>query len=448
MALAGAGAGITELTALAATSELVPTGKRGAYVAVVISSILLFCPSNLWAQLISTHSSWRYVGLLCALWSFIGFVLIAVFYFPPPRVNSLGLSRREILTQIDIVGGLLSTSGIILFIGGLVWGGNQVHIIFTVRLAILFLISFLQYEWTSAHAIAPLIIGAMLIVAFVLWEIYGAKFPMFPSRLGREPRTFVLTLVIIFVSGVNFFSVLVFWPTQSFNVYGHAPIGLGIRGLPPPFGTLGGALIVLWLLTKFRGGIRWLMIISCCLMTAGCGAMASANLNNLNAVYAFIFIASLGIGGIVVPASIITTIICPDELIATVTSLTLTIRVLGGSIGYAIYYNILSNKLVPKLTSSIISVSVKNHIVDPKIIEEITVFTAGGLLDQILHLPGVDGNVTIWNELVTAGKESYAYAYTYVYFASIAFGVISLIASIFLGDISKYMDDHVAVVIK
>jgi MFS family permease len=127
MALAGAGAGISELTALAATSELAPTAKRGTYIALMISSLLLFCPSTLWAQLISTHSSWRFVGLLSALWSFIGFLLVTVFYFPPPRVNSLGLSRRDIITQIDIVGGMLSISGIILFIGGLVWGGNQVY---------------------------------------------------------------------------------------------------------------------------------------------------------------------------------------------------------------------------------------------------------------------------------------------------------------------------------
>ena len=42
MALAGVGAGINELTALAATSELAPTRKRGKYVAVLIFTILPF----------------------------------------------------------------------------------------------------------------------------------------------------------------------------------------------------------------------------------------------------------------------------------------------------------------------------------------------------------------------------------------------------------------------
>jgi hypothetical protein len=45
-------------------------------------------------------------------------------------------------------------------------------------------------------------------------------------------------------------------------------------------------------------------------------------------------------------ASIITTIVCPDDLIATVSALTLSIRVLGGVVGYAVYYNVFYNKFV------------------------------------------------------------------------------------------------------
>ena len=65
--------------------------------------------------------------------------------------------------------------------------------------------------------------------------------------------------------------------------------------------------------------------------------MAALRRDNIEASYGVIVVAGLGIGGIVVPASIISTIVCPDELIATVAALTLSIRVLGGAIGYAIY---------------------------------------------------------------------------------------------------------------
>src|SRR5271168_4360922 len=190
---------------------------------------------------------------------------------------------------------------------------------------------------SSDLVLVPLILGGMLIIAFGLWEVYGAKFPMFPSRLMRDPRILALTLIITFISGANFFSVLLFWPTQAFNVYGHDPVGVGIRGMPIGFSILAGACIVLWLLSVFRGGNRMLMIASSCMMTAGCGALAAARLDNLHAIYGILVVAGLGIGGIVVPASIITTIICPDDLIATIAALTLAIRVLGGAIGYPTY---------------------------------------------------------------------------------------------------------------
>jgi MFS family permease len=115
MVFAGIGAGINELTALAVTSELAPTAKRGKYVAILIFTIIPFCPSVLWGQLIAYYSNWRYIGLICGIWNFIGLVMTAVFYFPPPRVNSSGMSRNEILAQIDYVGGFLSVVGMILF---------------------------------------------------------------------------------------------------------------------------------------------------------------------------------------------------------------------------------------------------------------------------------------------------------------------------------------------
>ena len=126
MAISGAGAGINELTALAVTSELAPTAKRGKYVAVLIFTIIPFCPSVLWGQLIASTAGWRYIGLLCGVWAAVGFFMTLFFYFPPPRVNSSGLTKAEIISQIDFVGGFFSIVGMLLFTCGLQWGGYQV----------------------------------------------------------------------------------------------------------------------------------------------------------------------------------------------------------------------------------------------------------------------------------------------------------------------------------
>lgn len=428
MTFAGVGAGINELTALAVTSELAPTRKRGKYVAVLIFTILPFTPSVLWGQLIASHSSWRYCGALCGAWAAVGFIMTAIFYFPPPRVNSQGLTKKEILGQIDYVGGFLSISGMLLFMAGLQWGGYQ-------------------YPWKSAHVLAPLLLGAFLIIAFVVWEMKGAKHPMFPGRLKQNPRILALTLVITFISGANFFSVLLFWPTQSFNVYGHDPIGVGLRGLPIGLSILTGAFVVLWLLSVLRGHNKELMIASSVLMTAGIGSLAVARTDNLHVLWGLLVIAGLGIGGIVVPASIITTIICPDDLIATVAALTLAIRVIGGSIGYTTYYNVFINKFIPNATKYIGGVMVLElGVTNVTYIREAIVLTGASLLDELQVIPGIAGNQTAQAIVVAAGQQAYAESYRYVYLVSIAFGVVSIIASCFLGNIDQYMDDHVAVV--
>ncbi|PLB49212.1 putative MFS drug efflux pump [Aspergillus steynii IBT 23096] len=429
MAIAGAGAGVNELTALAATSEMAPTSQRGKYVAVLIFTIVPFCPSVLWAQLISSHSGWRYVGAFCGAWSGFGLLITTLFYFPPPRVNSEGLARRDILSRVDYVGGFLSIVGLILFMAGMQWGGYQ-------------------YEWTSAHVLVPLILGFVILVAFGFWEIYGAKYPIFPSRLKQEPRTLGLTLVITFISGANFFSVIMFWPTQSFNVYGHDPVDVGVRSLPIGFGIMGGACIVLWLLSVLRGHNKELLIISSILMTAGCGAMAVGRIDNLYQLWGILTVAGLGIGGIVVPASIMTTIICPDDLIATISALTLSIRVVGGSIGYTIYYNVFISKFIPNATHYIGGVMVtKLNITDPVLIKHAIELTGASLLDQLHHLPGINGSEAAYEAVVVAGQIAYAESYKWVYYASIGFGGVSILAACFLGNIGDYMDDHVAVVI-
>lgn len=286
-----------------------------------------------------------------------------------------------------------------------------------------------------------------MLIAFGVWEAKFAQYPMFPKRLSQEPRTLGLTLLITFISGANFFSILMFWPTQAFNVYGHDPVGVGIRGIPIGFSILAGACVVLWLLSVFRGHNKELMIVSSILMTAGCGAISVAEVDNLYKLWGILVVAGLGIGGIVVPASIITTIICPDDLIATVAALTLAIRVIGGSVGYCIYYNVFINKFIPAATHYIGGTMVVGlNITNPLLIEEAIKLTGASLLPLLDEIPGIHGVPGAYEAVVLAGQIAYAESYKYVYYVSIAFGGISIIAACLLGDISKYMDDHVAVV--
>ncbi|KAK4094150.1 hypothetical protein PCL_10956 [Purpureocillium lilacinum] len=348
----------------------------------------------------------------------VGLIITIVFYAPPPRSNSVTLSTGDMVRRIDYVGGILEDT----------WYDTTLQNRNSRRSGA----DLVQYPWNSAHALVPLILGVSILAMFVSWEAWGTKYPMFPKDLGRAPRTLVLVLVISFISGANFFSVLMLWPTQAYNVYGHDPVAVGLRGLPFGLGVMTGCVITLTLLTYFRGAnTRIILLIASCVMTAGCGSMAALSTANESVVYAILVIAGLGVGGMVIPVSVITTIICRDEVIATITALSLSIRVVGGAIGYAIYYNVLVSKLTPMLIDRVGTAMVVGGVKGPETIKAAIDLTSASLTQAILELPGSNGNVTLWQQV----------------YCSIAFGEASVVASFFVEDMTQFMDDHVAVVI-
>ena len=127
-------------------------------------------------------------------------------------------------------------------------------------------------------------------------------------------------------------------------------------------------------------------------------------------------------------------------------ALTLAIRVIGGSIGYSIYYNVFLNKFVTHATTTVGGAMIQIGVYDPATIKSVIELTGAGLLEEMKAFPPLGTNETAYNMVVYAGQLAYAESYKYVYYVSIAFGAISIIAACFLGDISQFMDDHVAVV--
>jgi hypothetical protein len=125
MVLAGIGAGIKELTSLPATWELAPTSKHGNTSLFLFSQ--LFPSANRLFRLSSSYPmpDGGRVALYVEFTS-IGFFLTLFFYFPRSLLNSLSLSRKDIISQIDSMGGFLSITGAILFMAGMQWGSYMV----------------------------------------------------------------------------------------------------------------------------------------------------------------------------------------------------------------------------------------------------------------------------------------------------------------------------------
>jgi hypothetical protein len=135
-------------------------------------------------------------------------------------------------------------------------------------------------------------------------------------------------------------SFIPFYMATSDHLTGNDPVGIGLRSLPIGFGIIGGAFIALLLIPITKGRVKAIMIVATAMMTAFCGAVSISRPDNIAVMYVIVTFASLGVGGVIIPGSIIAQIVCPSELIATITAITLAIRYIGGAIGFTAYYNV------------------------------------------------------------------------------------------------------------
>lgn len=249
MTISGVGIGVQLLTSIAAVTELVPTHKRGLTIGYVVMGFLPFAPASLYGQLLAERS-WRYVGLVIGLMAALAFVILAIFYRPPPRPNAVGLTKRQCLARVDSIGALLAIGGVTVFLVGLNWGGQD-------------------YPWSSPHVIACLTVGLVLLLLFGLYEKLFAKHPMFPGRLAKHKRLFAAICFLCLTSGINYIPVVVFWTIQVYTVYGASFREAGIYLLPIGFCIAGGAVISAVAMTVFKKHIQWVLLFFCVIQTAG-----------------------------------------------------------------------------------------------------------------------------------------------------------------------------------
>jgi Fungal trichothecene efflux pump (TRI12) len=178
------------------------------------------------------------------------------------------------------------------------------------------------------------------------------------------------------------------------------------------------------------------------MMTAGIGALAVVTPERRAVGIGLSVLGGFGVGGIIIPAAVILTIISPDEVIATVTAINLSVRLIGGSIGYAIYFNVFQNKLADVLPTMVGEAAVGAGLplaeVPALVLDIVNQNTTA-----IAELPGISPLILLAVE--AAVDNAYVQAFRRVYLVSISFGGAAVIASLFLGDIRKYMVDRVAV---
>src|SRR5438067_13670742 len=154
---------------------------------------------------------------------------------------------------LDLPGLALASTGLL----GIVWGlvrGNE-------------------HGWTSAGIVTPLVAGALLVAAFVAWELRTPS-PMLPMQFFRD-RTFALTNVASLFMFFGMFGSIFFLAQFFQTVQGYSPLQSGLRILPwtampmfvaPIAGALsdriGGQRLMAAGLTLQSAGLLWIAAVS------------------------------------------------------------------------------------------------------------------------------------------------------------------------------------------
>lgn len=113
-----------------AVDELVPNRDRGIVNAIVWLTALpfsVFSPVIARSLYTNTAAGWRGCYYIAMAMSVTATVLFFVFYHPPTFQQLRAAETRQVskLQMLDIGGLILLSSGLVCFLLGISWGGNQ-----------------------------------------------------------------------------------------------------------------------------------------------------------------------------------------------------------------------------------------------------------------------------------------------------------------------------------
>jgi EmrB/QacA subfamily drug resistance transporter len=250
-----------------------------------------------------------------ASWQWIFWVNVPIGVALLPFARTKLTESKGTATRLDWPGLILASMGLFGIVLGVVRGN--------------------AHGWTSMTVLPPLSIGAVLMVAFVVWELRGAPTPMLPMRLfGSRGFTMTNTASLLMFFGM-FGSI--FLLAQFLQVVQHySPLEAGLRtlpwtGMPMLVAPIAGAL-------SDRIGGRPLLASGLLLQAIGLGwlaLVASPTVPYLDLVPAFV-VSGVGMSLFFAPVAnvVLSSVRRTEEGIAS--GANNAIRELGGVFGIAV----------------------------------------------------------------------------------------------------------------
>jgi EmrB/QacA subfamily drug resistance transporter len=222
-------------------------------------------------------------------------------------------SKDRTPRRVDVVGGLLSTAGLVAFVYAVIAAP--------------------EHGWTSVRVVVGGLGGLALLGAFVAWE-RRVREPMIDLRLFGRPR-FLWGSIAGTVASFGMYGLLFVLPLYLQAVQGNDALGAGVRLLPMMGGLIVGARASEKVGARF--GARRPIVAGLALIAAGLavGALTTVH-SGYGYVAAWLTVVGLGIGLALAPAMDAVMGELPPERTGSGTAVTMAMRQVGGALGVAL----------------------------------------------------------------------------------------------------------------
>ncbi|CAD6587036.1 MAG: hypothetical protein CYPHOPRED_003766 [Cyphobasidiales sp. Tagirdzhanova-0007] len=351
-----------------------------------------------------------------AMWG-LTVVFIIFGYRPPPRHARLdGLSIWQKIQRLDLPGMGMLTAGLTLLLTGLSLGQAP-------------------WPWSSGRVVATLVAGCVILVAFGVYEWKGTKIGILHHDLFSMGRTFAICIGLIFIEGIMLFTIIVFYPALTINLFETNPFLVAARGIP--FWICAGCSTVLYgfASSKFRT-IRSPLLIGFVLFTTGMVGLATVQPGQSTRTIVFDGLAGLGFGApfILVIAGV--QLSTPHHLIATATAVVTSSRAVAASTFTAIYGAALSTRLDAKIPAYIAKAALAAGLPP----SSLPAFVSAIATKDVAALPTIPGvTPPIIAAAIAAVSQALADGFRIIFIIAAPFGLVAIVACYFLGDLSKTM---------
>ena len=173
-----------------------------------------------------------------------------------------------------------------------------------------------------------------------------------------------------------------------------------------------------------------------------------ADPHNNHTAFAPIILSLIGTGGVLLPNQLIVTVITPDDLLASVTALTVGLRAQAQVLGLSIFYNRFVHEVTKRAFKTIFPALLSAGVFSPDVISSFILSLTAVPYDSLAkEIPQLVGNRTDFELVREASVQCFEGALKLVYWITVPFGVTACLAAAGMGDVSGFMDEHVAVVL-